>query len=43
MAFLTLGCKVNTYETEAVEELLKNSGYNIGRFEEYADVYIVNT
>ena len=43
VAFLTLGCKVNTYETEAVEELLKNSGYNIGRFEEYADVYIVNT
>lgn len=43
MAFLTLGCKVNTYETEAVEELLKNSGYRIGRFEEYADVYIVNT
>lgn len=43
VAFLTLGCKVNTYETEAVEELLKNSGYRIGRFEEYADVYIVNT
>ena len=43
ISILTLGCKVNTYETEAVEELLKNSGYNIGRFEEYADVYIVNT
>ncbi|WP_051188603.1 tRNA (N(6)-L-threonylcarbamoyladenosine(37)-C(2))-methylthiotransferase MtaB [Proteocatella sphenisci] len=43
VAFLTLGCKVNTYETEAVEELLKGNGYNIGKFEEYADVYIVNT
>ncbi|MGB5823042.1 MAG: tRNA (N(6)-L-threonylcarbamoyladenosine(37)-C(2))-methylthiotransferase MtaB [Proteocatella sp.] len=43
VAFLTLGCKVNTYETEAVEELLKTKGYKIGKFEEYADVYIVNT
>lgn len=43
VAFLTLGCKVNTYETEAVEELLKTKGYEIGKFEEYADVYIVNT
>jgi len=43
VAFLTLGCKVNTYETEAVEELLRGNGYNIGKFEEYADVYIVNT
>lgn len=42
-AFLTLGCKVNTYETEAVEELLKSHGYKIGNFEEYADIYIINT
>lgn len=43
ISILTLGCKVNTYETEAVEELLRGNGYNIGKFEEYADVYIVNT
>lgn len=42
-AFLTLGCKVNTYETEAVEELLKSHGYEIGSFENYADIYVINT
>ncbi|MGL4739079.1 MAG: tRNA (N(6)-L-threonylcarbamoyladenosine(37)-C(2))-methylthiotransferase MtaB [Cellulosilyticaceae bacterium] len=42
-AFYTLGCKVNQYDTEAVMENFKNSGYEIVPFDEYADVYVVNT
>ena len=40
---LTLGCKVNQYETDAVTELLENAGYQMVPFEEEADVYIINT
>ena len=39
----TLGCKVNIYESEYVEELLKNHGYIIVPFDEMADIYIINT
>lgn len=39
----TLGCKVNIYESEYVEELLKNHGYTIVPFDEIADIYIINT
>ncbi len=42
-AFHTLGCKVNAYETEAMEELLQTAGYDIVPFNEQADVYVVNT
>ena len=42
-AFHTLGCKVNAYETEAMEELLHTAGYDIVPFTEQADVYVVNT
>ena len=42
-ALHNLGCKVNAYETEAMQELLEQSGYEIVPFEEGADVYIVNT
>lgn len=42
-AFHTLGCKVNAYETEAMQELLQEAGYEIVPFEEKADVYIINT
>lgn len=42
-AFHTLGCKVNAYETEAMEELLQQAGYDIVGFNEKADVYVVNT
>ena len=42
-AFHTLGCKVNTYESDAMEQQLKNHGYEIVPFEETADVYIINT
>lgn len=43
VAFYTLGCKVNQYETEAMSELFKNKDYKIVDFEEYADIYIINT
>lgn len=42
-AFYTLGCKVNQYETEAIEELFKGQGYEIKDFEEPADIYVINT
>ena len=40
---LTLGCKVNQYETDAITEMLENDGYQMVPFEEEADVYIINT
>ena len=43
VAFLTLGCKVNSYETDAMEQLFLKSGYDIVDFNSKADVYIVNT
>lgn len=43
VAFLTLGCKVNFYETGKMEKLFEESGHNIVPFEDYADIYIVNT
>lgn len=42
-AFHTLGCKVNTYDTESMMELFEKAGYEIVSFEEQADVYIINT
>lgn len=43
VAFCTLGCKVNQYETEVMEELFKKQGYNIKSFNEISDIYIINT
>ena len=43
IASYTLGCKVNQYDTEAVVEQFKASGYEEVAFDEVADVYIVNT
>ncbi len=42
-AFYTLGCKVNQYETQAMEQLLTQMGHCIGSFDEECDGYIVNT
>ena len=43
VAFCTLGCKVNQYETNAmIEQFIKN-GYEIKEFDEKADIYIINT
>lgn len=43
VAFYTLGCKVNQYETEAMLEIFENNGYTGVDSEEYADVYVINT
>lgn len=43
VALHNLGCKVNAYETEAMQELLEKSGYEIVPFQEGADIYIINT
>lgn len=43
VAFHTLGCKVNHYETEAIWQLFKEAGYERSDFEKNADVYVVNT
>ena len=39
----TLGCKVNTYESEFIMNELKKAGYEIGDFNDICDVYIINT
>lgn len=43
VAFHNLGCKVNAYETEAMQEMVARAGYEIVPFAEGADVYVVNT
>ncbi len=43
VAFYTLGCKVNQYETNAMTQKMIQAGYKIIDFEEKADVYVVNT
>ncbi|WNB93477.1 tRNA (N(6)-L-threonylcarbamoyladenosine(37)-C(2))-methylthiotransferase MtaB [Bacillus sp. NEB1478] len=43
VAFHTLGCKVNHYETEAIWQLFKSEGYDRTEFEGTADVYVINT
>ncbi|RDY32447.1 tRNA (N(6)-L-threonylcarbamoyladenosine(37)-C(2))-methylthiotransferase MtaB [Lachnotalea glycerini] len=42
-ALHNLGCKVNAYETEAMQQMLEQNGYEIVDFTEIADVYIINT
>lgn len=42
-AFHNLGCKVNAYETEAMQELFVKNGFQIVPFSEQADIYVVNT
>ncbi|MCM3674057.1 MULTISPECIES: tRNA (N(6)-L-threonylcarbamoyladenosine(37)-C(2))-methylthiotransferase MtaB [Peribacillus] len=43
VAFHTLGCKVNHYETEAIWQLFKTGGYDRVEFENTSDVYVINT
>ena len=43
VAFCTLGCKVNQYETDAMEEMFQAAGYEVRSFKEAADIYIINT
>ena len=43
IGFYTLGCKVNQYETQAMEQLLLEKGHEVGNFQEVCDGYIINT
>ena len=43
VAFYTLGCKVNQYETEAMEEIFQKRGYKIVDSNQIADIYVINT
>ncbi|MGL4282955.1 tRNA (N(6)-L-threonylcarbamoyladenosine(37)-C(2))-methylthiotransferase MtaB [Eubacterium aggregans] len=43
VAFYTLGCKVNSFATEAMAELFEKAGYEVVHFDGAADVYVVNT
>jgi threonylcarbamoyladenosine tRNA methylthiotransferase MtaB len=43
VAFATLGCRVNHYETEAMAEKFIREGYEVTDFENFADVYVINT
>ena len=43
VAFYTLGCKVNSYETNKMSAIFKNNNYELVNFNDYADIYVVNT
>ena len=43
VALHNLGCKVNAYETEAMQEMLEHAGYEIVPFQEGPDIYVINT
>ena len=43
VAIYTLGCKMNQYETQAMEQLLRQRGHETVELESAADVYVVNT
>lgn len=43
VAFATLGCRVNHYETEAMAEKFIREGYEVTEFDNFADVYVINT
>ena len=43
IAFCTLGCKVNQYETNGMMQKFINCGYHIVKFDEFADIYVINT
>lgn len=43
IAFYTLGCKVNQYETQGLKEQFQKLGYEIAGEQDYADVYVINT
>ncbi len=43
LATLTLGCKVNSYDTEAMQEIFLKKGYELVGFDSHSDVYLINT
>ena len=43
IGFYTLGCKVNQYETQAMEQILREKGIEVGQLKDVCDAYIINT
>ncbi|MBQ3552301.1 MAG: tRNA (N(6)-L-threonylcarbamoyladenosine(37)-C(2))-methylthiotransferase MtaB [Clostridia bacterium] len=43
VAFYTLGCKVNQYDTQAMAEIMQAAGHDVVEFDECADIYVINT
>ncbi len=43
VALTTLGCKLNFSETSTISRQFKNVGYSIVRFDEFSDIYVINT
>ena len=43
VAFYTLGCRVNQYESEAMAEKFIKDGYEVVDYSDFADVYVINT
>ncbi len=43
VAFYTLGCKVNQYDTDVMRKHMQRVGYEVVPFDEYADIYVINT
>ena len=43
IGFYTLGCKVNQYETQAMEQILQERGIEVGTMKDACDAYIINT
>ena len=43
VAFYTLGCKVNQYETNVMQNEFENAGFEVVEFSDFADVYVINT
>ena len=43
VSFMTLGCKTNQYDTQAMREQFLRAGYAIREFDDICDVYVVNT
>lgn len=43
VAFYTLGCKVNQYETDAMKAIFENNNYEVVNFDSFSDIYVINT
>lgn len=43
VAFSTLGCRMNQFETSAIEEKFEREGYTLTDFRDKADIYVINT
>ena len=43
VAFITLGCKVNQYETNAMAQEFIENGYEVVEHTDFADIYVINT